>query len=122
MERKIQYNLWVNLDKKPGTEIHNLINRASGTMYIIHYKNLESNYFYKWRECFSTFNRKFYEDSWKNIIDANDQNTKLKIYHQIYNDCENLPETRLSLKSKVRKRQKLVLLYDVLSQSRNRKG
>ena len=48
---------------------------------------------------------KFYEDSWKKIMEAN---TKLKTYYQIYNNCENLPTQNLSSKSIGRKNQKTV--------------
>ena len=110
MIRKRQYNFWLNLDKRPGTEMYNLINRASDIKYITHYKNLEKNY-ENVEQVFTTLNDKFYEDNWKKIIEANDTNTKLKTYHQIYNNCENLPKYSLSLNSKARKNQKIVSSY-----------
>ena len=38
-------------------------------------------------------------------------NTKLKTYHQMYNNCENLPTQSLSLKSIGRKNQKIISSY-----------
>ena len=110
MIRKRQYNFWLNLDKKIGTEMYNLISRARDTKYLTHYKNLEGNY-ENGEQVFNTLNDKFYEESWKKIMEANITNTKLKTYHQIYNNCENIPTQSLSLNSIGRKNQKIVSSY-----------
>ena len=110
MIRKRQYNFWLNLDKKIGTEMYNLISRARDTKYLTHYKNLEGNY-ENGEQVFNTLNDKFYEDSWKKIMEANITNTKLKTYHQIYNNCKNIPTQSLSLNSIGRKNQKIVSSY-----------
>ena len=67
--------------------MYNLISRARDTKYLTHYKNLERNY-ENGEQAFNTLNDKFYEESWKKIMEANITNTKLKTYHQIYNNCE----------------------------------
>ena len=41
-------------------------------------------------------------------MEANISNTKLKTYHQIYNNCKNIPTQSLSLSSIGRKIQKIV--------------
>ena len=89
--------------------MYNFISRARDTKYLTH-KNLERNY-EKGEQVFNTLNDKFDEDSWKKIMEANITNTKLKTYHQIYNNCEYLPTQSLSLKSIERKNRKIISSY-----------
>ena len=108
--RKRQYNFWSKLDKQPGTEKYNLINRANDTAYIKHYENLQSKYD-NCDDVYNKLNSEFYKANWKKVTDADDSKTKLIAYLQLYNGKEVLPETSLSLLCKERSEQKILTSY-----------
>ena len=94
--RKRQLNFWLNLNKDFGTEMRSRIDHASNLKYITH-KNLELNYQTP-MQVFGKINKDFYDDIWANVREATDQQSKLNLYHKIYNNCEHIPTNSLSLK------------------------
>ena len=96
--RKRQLKFWRNLSKEEGTELHNLIERATDTDYITHYKNLQGK-FEPPRHAYNEINSKFFLDKWNEIKQAIPDKTKMRLYHEIYSKEETLPQHSLSLKS-----------------------
>ena len=72
--------------------------RAKDTKYIKHYTNLEKS-FKDPDDAFVKINSKHYCEMWDKICSATITQTKLKTYHAIYNNCENIPETSLTLQT-----------------------
>ena len=98
--RKRQFNFWLNLNKDFGTEMRSLIGCASNLKYIAHYKNLELNYQTP-MQVFSKINKDFYDDIWSNVREVTAQQSKLNLYHKIYNNCKHIPTNNLSLKHSI---------------------
>ena len=110
MIRKRQYNFWKSLDKTPGSEKVNLIERAKDTKYIKHYIALEEKYA-NGEEIFNQLNNSFFEENWRKLTHCYESRTKLKTYHAIYNKSETLPTTSLSLTINKRSQQKITSRY-----------
>ena len=110
MIRKRQLNFWLKLKKENGTELHNLIERASNTCYIRYYKKLEEKYENSYK-AFERINNEHYEKIWNEVKYAKDNQTKLKQYHEIYDKCESIPERSLLSKCNNSKMQKRLAKY-----------
>ena len=93
---KRQLKFWTNLNKDEGTELYNLIERSKGTKYVKHYINLQTQYPSP-KEAYETINSKFYLEKWNEIKQAEPQRTKMKTYHEIYDNANILPKYSLSL-------------------------
>ena len=62
--RKRQLKFWLNLNKDTNTEMHNLIKRAHATLYVTHYKKLETQYINP-KEAFEHINKEHYTKNLK---------------------------------------------------------
>ena len=91
--------------------MRSLIDSASNLKYIAHYKNLDLNYQTP-MQVFRKINKDFYDEIWWNVREATDQQSKLNLYHKIYNNCEHIPTNSLSLKHST-------LSQQVITQGRN---
>ena len=108
--RKRQLKFWISLNKDTGTELHNLLKRANTTLYIMYYKKLETQYANP-KEAFEHINKDHYTKMWNEVKNATQEKTKLKLYHQIHNNCDFIPCNSLSLQSQTQKYQNLLSKY-----------
>ena len=89
--KKRQLKFWLSLNKNVNTELYNLLERAKGTKYIAHYRDLEAPYTDQ-KSRYKEENETFYTHTWNNIKEATPDKTKMKLYHEIYNRAGNMPE------------------------------
>ena len=110
MIKKRQLKFWQSLNKNPNTELYNLIERAKDTKYISYYKDLETQYNDP-KRLFKEINDQFYQDTWKSIREATPEKSKIKLYSEIYNNAEAIPENSISLRCKYKKLQTVLSQY-----------
>ena len=108
--RKRQLKFWINLTKETGTEMSNLIEKAKSTKYVTHYKKLEERYETP-ENAYQSINSKFYEERWNEIRTATPEKTKMKTYHQIYQNADTLPHECLTTTEKNTKIQDILTSY-----------
>ena len=92
---KRQLKFWMTLNKDIGTELRTLIDNASNTPYIKHYKMLQEKY-QNPKDVFTETNTTFYKKIWDEVQQARQEQSKLCLYRDVYRG-DKLPEKSLSL-------------------------
>ena len=92
---KRQLKFWRKLNSHAGPELLNLLDRAKSTAYIKHYKLLDSTYDDE-NSLYNEVNDEYYRVLWQEITTATPAQSKLHLYHTIYN-TDTIPQNSLSL-------------------------
>ena len=113
--RKRQLKFWISLNEDRGTELHNVLKRVNTTLYVTYYKKLETQYA-NTKEAFVHINKDHYTKMWNEVKNATQEKTKLKLYHQIHNNCDLIPCNSLSLQCLNQKYNKIFIeVYNVFA-------
>ena len=96
------------MKKDTGTELHHLLKRADTTLCVTYYKKLETQYANS-KEASEHINKEHYTKMRNEVKNAPQEKTKLKLYHQIHNNCDFIPCNSLSLQCQNQKYQTIFI-------------